>query len=184
MKKKLRTIVAVFWLQSCVWLFVTSWTAAWQASLSFTITEFAQNHVHWVSDGIQPSHRLLFLLVLPSVFPSIRVSSNELAPHIRWPKYWSFNFSISPSHEYSRLISFSIDYFDHLAVQGTLKSLLWHHNSKASGLQHSAFFVIQLSHLSTTIGKTIALTIQTFFSKVMSLLFNALFRFVIAFLPF
>ena len=123
------------------------------------------------------------LLVLPSIFPSIRVFSSELALHIRWPKYWSFSFSISPSNEYSGLISFRIEWFDLLAVQGTLKSLLQHHSSKASVLWCSAFFMIQLSHPSMTTGKTIALTRWTFVGKVMSLLFNMLSRLVIAFLP-
>ena len=123
------------------------------------------------------------LLLLPSVFPSIRVFSSELALHIRWPKYWRFSFSTMPSSEYSALISFRIDWFDLLAVQWTLKSLLQPHSSKASILRHSAFFMVQHSHPYTTTGKTIALTIQTFVSKVMSLLFNKLSRFVIAFLP-
>ena len=121
------------------------------------------------------------LLLLSSIFPSIRVFSNESALHIRWPKYWSF--SISPSNEYSGLISFRIDWFDLLAVQGTLRSLLQHHNLKASILQHTAFFMVQLSHLYMTTGKAIALTIQTFVGKVISLLFNTLSRCVIAFLP-
>ena len=121
------------------------------------------------------------LLLLSSIFPSIRVFSNESALHIRWPKYWSFSFSISPSNEYSGLISFRIDWFDLLAVQGTLKSLLQHHNLKASILQHSAFFMVQFSHTYMTTGKTIALTIQTFVSKVMSLIFNMLSRFITAF---
>ena len=123
------------------------------------------------------------LLFLPSVFPSIRVSSSESVLHIRWPKYWSFSFSINPSNEYSRLISFIIDWFDLLAVQGTRKSLLQHHSSKASILQCSAFFTVQLSHPYMTIGKTITLTRRTFVGKVMSLLFNMLSRLVITFLP-
>ena len=123
------------------------------------------------------------LLLLPSIFPSIRVFSNESALHIRWPKYWSFSFSISPSNEYSGLISFRIDCLDLLAVQGTLKSLLQHHSSKASILWCSAFFMVQLSHPYMTTGKTIALTICTFVSKVISLLFNILSRRVIGFLP-
>ena len=123
------------------------------------------------------------LLLLPTSFLSIWVFSIELALCIRWPKYWSFSFSISPSNEYSGLTSFRIDWFDLLAVQGTLKSLFQHHNSKASILWCSAFFMIQLSHLHMTPGKTIALTIWTFVSKVMSLFFNILSRFVIAFLP-
>ena len=123
------------------------------------------------------------LLLLPSIFPSIRVFSNESALHIRWPKYWSFSFNISPSNEHARLISFRMDWLDLLAVQGTLKSLLQHHNSKASILRRSAFFTVQLSHLYMATGKTIALTKQTFVDKVMSLLFNMLSRLVITFLP-
>ena len=121
--------------------------------------------------------------LLPSVFPSIRVFSNKSPVHIRWPKYWSFSFSISTSNKYSGLISFRIDWFHLLAVQGTLWSLLQHYNLKASILRHSAFFMVQFSHLYMTTGKTIALTIWTFVSKVISLLFNTLSRFVIAFLP-
>ena len=124
------------------------------------------------------------LLLLPSIFPSIRAFSNESVLCIRWPKYWSFSFSISPSIEYSGLISFRMDWLDLLAVQGILKSLLQHHSSKASILQHSAFFIVQLSHPHTTTGTTIALTRQTFVCKVMSLFFNMLFSFVIiTFLP-
>ena len=132
-----------------------------------------------------PSNHLILchpLLLLPSIFPSIRVFSNESAPYIRWPKYWSFNFSISPSNEYSRLISFRIDWFDLLAIQGTLRSLLQYYCLKESILQCSAFFMVRLSHPYMTAGKTIALTIWTFFSKVMSLLFNMLSRFVTTFL--
>ena len=124
-----------------------------------------------------------FLLLLPSIFPSIRIFSSESALHIRWPKYWSFSFNIGPSNEYSGLISFKTDWFDFLAVQGTLKSLFQHHNSNASIFWHSAFFVVQLSHPYVTTGENIALTIQTFVSKVTSLLFNMLSGFVIAFLP-
>ena len=123
------------------------------------------------------------LLLLPSIFPSIRVFANESFLHIRWPKYWSFSFSISPSNEYSGLISFRVDWFDLLAVQGTLKSLLQHHSSKASVLRCSAFFVVQLSHPYLTTEKTIALTGQTFVGKAMFLLFNMLSRLVITFLP-
>ena len=124
------------------------------------------------------------LLLLPSVFPNIRVFSSESALHIRWPEYWSFSFSISPSNEYSGLISFSINWFDVLALQGTLKNLLQHHSLKASILQcFSDFFKIQLSHLYMTTGKTIAFTIKTFVGTEMSLLFNILSRFVIAFIP-
>ena len=133
-----------------------------------------------------PSNHLVLchpLLLLPLIFPSIRVFSNESALCIRWPKYWSCSFSISPSNEYSGLISFRIDWFDLFAVQGTLKSLLQHHSSKASILWCSAFSIVQLSHPYMTTGKTIALTRQTFVGKVMSLLFNMLSRFVIAFLP-
>ena len=131
-----------------------------------------------------PSNHLILcrpLLLPPSIFPSIRVFSNESALCIRWPKYWSFSFSISPSNEYSELISFRIDLFD-LAVQGTLKSLLQHYSSKASILQCSAFFIVQLSHPYVTVGKTIAFTRRTFVSEVMSLLFNMLSRLLITFL--
>ena len=131
-----------------------------------------------------PSNYLILccpLLLLPSIFPSIRVFSKETVLHIRWPKYWSFSFSISPSNECSGLISFRMDCLDHSAVQGTLKSLLQHHSSKASILWHSAFFTVQLSHPYVTTGKTIALTRQTFVGKVMSLLFNMLSRLVINF---
>ena len=139
-------------------------------------------------ESVIPSNHLILcrpLLLLPSIFPSIRVFSNELALCIRWPEYlsFSFSFSISPSKEYSGLISFKMDWFDVLAFRGTLKSLLQHHSSKASVLQHSAFSIVQLSHLYVTPGKTIALIIRTFVSKVMSLLFNTLSGFVIAFLP-
>ena len=133
-----------------------------------------------------PSNHLILchpLLLLPSISPSIRVSSKESVLHIRWPKYWSYSFSISPSNEYSGLISFRIDRLDLLAVQGTLESLFQHHNSKASILWHSAFFMVQLSCPYMTTGKTIALTRLTFVGKVMSLLFNMLSRLVTAFLP-
>ena len=133
-----------------------------------------------------PSNHLILyrpLLLLPSIFPSIRVFTNESALPIRWPKYWSFSFNISPSNEHQGLISFKMDWLDLLDVQGTLKSLLQHHSSKASILQHSAFFTVQLSHPYTTTGKTIALTRWTFVNKVMSLLFNMLSRLVITFLP-
>ena len=133
---------------------------------------------------VMPSNHFIFChpFLLPSIFPSIRVLSNESALHIRWPKYWSFTFSISSSNEYSGLISFRIDRLDFLAVQGTLKSLLQHHSSKVSLLWHSISFMVQLSHPYTTTGKTIALTRQTFVSKGMSLLINMLSRLVIAFL--
>ena len=135
--------------------------------------------------SVMPSNHLILchpLLLPPSIFPSIRVFSSEPVLHIRWPKYWSFSFCISPSNEYSGLISFRIDWFDLLAIKGTLKSLLHHHSSKASVLQHSTFFMVQLSHPYMITGKTI-LTIQIFVGKVMSLLFNMLSRFVIALLP-
>ena len=122
------------------------------------LPEFTQTHVHWVSDVIQPCHPLHSLLLLPSIFPSIRVFSNESAPRIRWPKYWSFSFNISPSNEHPGPISFRMDWLDLLAVQGTLKSLLQHHSSKASILLCSAFFIVQLSHPYMTTGKNIALT--------------------------
>ena len=142
------------------------------------LPELAQTHVHQVGDAIQPSYPQCSLLLLPSIFPSIRAFSKELALHIRWPKYWSF--SISPSNEWIfRIISLRIDLFHFLAVQGTLKSLLENHSLKASVLQCSAFFMVQLSHPYMTTGKTIALTRRIFVSKVMSLLFNMLSRFVI-----
>ena len=137
-------------------------------------------------ESVIPSNHLILchpLLLLPSIFPSIRAFSNESVLHIRWPKYWSFSFSISPSNEYSGLISFRMDWFDLLAVQGTLWSLLQYHSSKASVLRHSAFFIVKLSHPYTTTGKTTALHRWTFVGKVMSLLFNMLSRLVIAFLP-
>ena len=136
--------------------------------------------------SVMPSNHLILcrpLLLLPSIPPSIRVLSNESALHIRWPKYWSFSFNISPSNKHPGLISFRIDWLDLLAGQGTLKSLLQHHSSKASILQHSAFFIVQLSHPYMTTGGTIALTRRTFVGKVMSLLFSKMSRLVIAFLP-
>ena len=158
-------------------------------SVHHQLLELAQTHAHWVGDAIQPSHPLLS--PSPPAFDLSHhqgvlkwvSSSNESALRIRWPKYWSFNFNISPSNEYSELILFRIDWFDLLAVRGTLKSLLQHHCSKASILQHSAFFIVQLWHPHMMTGKTIALTRCTFVSKVMSLLFNTLSRLVIAFLP-
>ena len=137
-------------------------------------------------ESVMPSNQLILcrpLLLLPPIPPSIRAFSNELALHIRWPKYCSFSFNISPSNEHQGLISFRMDWLDLLAVQGTLKSLLQHHSSKASILLHSAFFIVQLSHPHMTTGKTIALTRWTFVGKVMSLLFNMLSRLVITFLP-
>ena len=147
---------------------MTPWTAARQASLSFAISQSLPKFMSLESVMPSPSHPLSPLLLLPSIFPSIRVFSSELAVYIRWPKYWSFSFIISPSSEYSGLISFKIDRFDLLAVQGTLKGLLQHHNSKASILQHSAFFMVQLSHPYMTTVKTIALTICMFVGKVRS----------------
>jgi len=164
--------------------FAAPWTAACQASLLVTNS---QNSLKLMSiELMMPSNHLILccpLLPLPSIFPSIRVFSNESILPIGRPKYWSFSFSISPSNEYSRLISFRIDWLDLLAVQGTPKSLLQLHSSRASILQHSAFFIVQLSHPYMTTGKTIALTRWTFVGKVMSLLFNMLSRLVIAFLP-
>ena len=155
---------------SCVWLFVTPWTAAHQASLSIPNP---QSLLKLMSiESVMPSNHLSLchpLLFPPSIFPRIRVFSNESVPHIRWPKYWSFSFSIRPSNEYSELISFRMDWLALLAIQGTLKSLFQHHSSKASTLQRSAFFTVQLSHPYMTTGKTIALTRWTFVSKVMSL---------------
>ena len=145
------------------------------------LLKLAQTHVHRVGDAMQPSHCSLLLPL--SIFASIRVFSNESVLHIRWPKYWSFSFSISPSNEYSGLISFRIDWFGLPAVQGTLKSLLQHHSSKASILWHSAFFMVQLSQSYITTGKNINLTRWTFFSKIMPLHFNMLSRLVITFLP-
>ena len=168
---------------SHVQLFATPWTAAHQASLSFTIF-WSLLKLMSIELVMPPNHLILcrLLLLLPSVLPSIRVFSNESALHIRWPKYLSFSFSISPSNEYSGLIFFRMDWLDLLAVQGTIKNLLQHHSSKASSLQHSTFFIVQLSHPYMTTGKTIALTRWTFVGKVMSLLFNMLSRFVIAFI--
>ena len=169
---------------SCVRLFVTPWTAVRQASLSITNSWSLLKLMSF--ESVIPSNHLILcrpLLLLPSIFPSIRVFSNESVLHIRWPLYWSFSFRISPSNIYSGLISFRMDWLDLLAVQGTLKSLLQHHSSKASVLQHSAFFTVQLSHPYMTTGKTIALTRKTFVGKIMSLLFNMLSRLVIAFLP-
>ena len=168
---------------SHVQLFAVPWTAARQTSLSFTICWGLLKVMSIMS--VMPSNHLILchpLLLLPSIFPSIRVFFSESVHHIRWPNYWSFSFTISPSNEYSGLISFRIDWFD-LAVPRTLKSLLQHHSSKASILQHSAFFTVQLSHSYMTTGETIALTRWTFVGKVMSLLFNMLSRLVITFLP-
>ena len=159
------------------------WTRAHQASKSVTNSRSLLKLIF--IESVMPSNHLILccpLLLLPSIIPSIRVFSNESAPHIRWPKYWSFSFNISPSYEHSGLISFRMDWLDFLAVQRTLKSLLQHHSSKASILQHSAFFIVQLSHPYMTTGKSIALTKWTFVGKVMCLLFNRLSRLVIAIL--
>ena len=148
----------------------------------YQLPEFTQTHVLWVSDAIQPSHPLSSPSPLPSIFLSIRVFSNESVLRIRWPKYWNFSFRISLSNEHSGLISFRMDWLDLLAVWGALKSLLQHHSSKASIVQCSAFFIVQLLHPYMTMEKNIALTRWTIFSKVMSLLFNKLSRLVITFL--
>ena len=171
-------------LLSHVRLSVTPWTAAREASLSVTNS---QSLLKLMSiESVMPSNHLILchpLLLLPSIFPSIKIFSNESVLCIRWPKYWSFSFSISPSNEYSGLVSLRTDWLDLLAVQGTLKSLLQHHSSKASILQCSAFFIVQLSYPYMTTGKTTALTRWTFVGTVMSLLLNMLSRLVIAFLP-
>ena len=167
-----------------VCLFLTPWTATHQDSLSISIS---QSLFKLISiESVMPFNHLTLcrpLLLLLSIFASIRVFSNESVLHIRWPKYWSFSFSISPSNEYSGLISFRVDWLDLLAVQGPLKSLLQHHSSKASILWHSAFLILQLSHPCMTTGKTIALIRRTFVGKVMFLLFNMLSRWVTTFLP-
>ena len=166
-------------------LFATPWTAAHQTSLSITNSQSLLKLMSIMS-VMSFSHLIIChpLLLLPPIFPSIRVFSNGLVLHITWPKYWSFSFSISPSNEYSGLISFRIDWLGLFAVQGILKSLLQHHSSEASIRRRSAFFVVQLSHPYMTTGKTIAFTRRTFVGKVMSLLFNMLSRFFIAFLNF
>ena len=169
---------------SHVQLFLTPWNTVCQATLSITNS---QSLLKLMSiESVMPSNHLIHccpLLFLPPIPPSIRVFSIESVLCIRWSKYWSFSFSIGPSNEHLRLISFRMDWLDLLEVQGTLKSLLQHHSSKASILQRSAFFIVQLSHPYMTTGKTIALTRWTFVGKVMSLLFNKLSRLVIAFLP-
>ena len=169
-------------LLSCVWLFATPWTAAHQVSLSiansWSLLKFISIEL------VMPSNHLILCdpLLPPSIFTSIRVFCNESVLHIRWPKYWSYSFSISPSNEYSGLISFRMDWLDLLAVEGTLKSLLQHHSSKASILRCSAFFIVQLSHPYMTTGKTKALTRWNFVGNIMSLLFNMLSRLVIHYL--
>ena len=168
---------------SHVWLFATPWTAALQASLSITNSWSLLKLMS--IESVMPSNHLILccpLLLLPSIFSSIRVFSNESVLCLKWSKYWSFSFSISPFNEYSGLISFRMDWLDLLAVQGTMKSLLQHHSSKASILQHSAFLIVQHSHSYMTTGKNKALTRQTFVGKVMSLPFNMLSRLVITFL--
>ena len=176
-------IVAAVQSLSCVQLFVTPWTGAQQASLSFTISQSLLKPTS--IESVIPSHPLTLchpLLLLPSIFPSIRVFSSEPTLCIRWPNYWNFSFSISPSSEYSGLISFRINWFDLLTVQGTLKNLLQHNSLKASILQCSAFRrMVQLSYPYMTTGKNIAFTEWTFVGKVMSLLLNLLSRFIIAF---
>ena len=164
---------------SRVWLFVTPRTAAHQASLSITNSRSPPKSMS--IESVMPSNHLILchpLLLLPSIFPSISVFSKESALHIRWPKYWSFSFNISPSNEYPGLISFRMNWLDLPAVQGTLKSLLQHHSSKASILWCSAFFIVQLSHAYMSTGKTTALTRWTFVGKAMSLFFNMLSRLV------
>ena len=166
-------------------LFVTPWTTACQASLSITNSWSLLNLMSISIESVMPSNHLILCrpLLLPSILLSIKVFSNESVLHIRWPKYWSFSFNISPFNENSGLFSFRMDWLDLLAVQGTLRSLLQHHSSKASILQCSVFFIVQLSYPYMTTGKTIAFTRQTFVGKVMSLLFNMLSLLVIIFLP-
>ena len=171
-------------LLSRVWLIASPCTAAHQASLSFTNSQSLLKLMF--IESVMPSHHFILccpLLLLPSIFPSIRAVSNESALCIRWPKYWSFSFNISPFNEHSGLIFLRMDWLDLLAVQGTLKNLLQHNSSKASILKHSAFFIVQISHPYMTTGKTIALTRQTFVGKEISLLFNMLSTLVITFLP-
>ena len=169
---------------NCVQLFMTPWIAARQASLSITNSQSIFKLIS-VESVMKSSHLTVCrpVLLLPLVPPSVKVFSNESSLHMRWPKYWSFSFSISPSSEHLGLISFRMDWLDLLAVQGILKSLLQHHSSKASILWHSTFFLVQLSHSYMTTGETIPLSRWAFVGKVMSLLFNMLPRLVIAFLP-
>ena len=169
---------------NCVWLLATPWTAACQASLTITNSQSLLKLMS-IELVMLTNHLILChpLFLLPAIFPSIRVFSDELVHHIRWSKYWSFTFTISPFNEYSGLISFRMAWLDLLAVQGSLKSLLQHNSLKVSILQFSAFFIVQLLHPYVTTGKTIALTRQCYVSKVMSLLFNMLSRLVIVFLP-
>ena len=169
---------------SRIWFFATPWIAARQASLSITNSQSSPK-LMCIESVMSSNHLILCrpLLLLPPILPSVRVFSNESTLRVRWPKYWSFSFSISPSKEHPGLISFRMDWLDLLAVQGTLESLLQHHSSKASILRRSAFFTVQLSHPYMTTGKTIALTRRTLVGKVMSLLLNMLSRLVITFLP-
>ena len=189
MASQLHFCISELWFSSVqslshVWLFATPWTIAQQASLSMTNS---WSLLKFMSiESVMPSNHLILchpFLLPSSIFPSIRVFSNESALCIRWPKYWSFSFNISPSNEHPGLISFRMDWLDLLAVQGTLKSLLQHYSSEASILLCSVFFIVQLSHPYMTTGKTMALTRRTFVGKVMSLLFNMLSRLVITFLP-
>ena len=189
-QKYLRNYLSVkSWLSSVqslsgVWLFANPWIGARQASLSITNSRSSLRLMS--TESVMPSSHLILcrpLLLLPRIPPSIRVFSNVSILCMRWPNYWSFSFSISPSNEYPGLISFRMDWLDLLPVQGTLRSLLQHHSSKASILQCSAFFTVQLSYPYMTTGKTIALTRQTFVGKVTSLLLNMLSRLVITFLP-
>ena len=169
------TVTFVVQSPSCVQFFTTPWMPALQASLSLTISQSLLKFKSFTS--MMPSRHLILwcsLLLLPWIFASIKDFPNELAVRISWPKYWSFSFSISPSNKYSGLISFRIDWFDLLAVQGTLRSLLQHHSLKESILWHSAFFMVQLSQPYVTIGKTLALTVCIFVGKMMSLVFNTL----------
>ena len=180
----MKFLFVVVHLLSCVLLLATPWTTACQASLSITNS---QSFLKLMSiELVMPSNHLILchpFLLLPSIFPRIRVFSNESALRIRWPKYWSFSFSISHANEHLGLIYFRMDWLDLLEVQGTLRSLLQHHSSKASIFQCSAFFIVQLSHSYMATGKTIALTRWIFVGKVISLLFNMLSRLIITFLP-
>ena len=179
---KFSTYISSIQSVSHIQLFVTPWTAARQASLSFISSWSLLKLMSF--ELVMPTNHLILcrpLLLPPSIFPSIRVFSNESVLHIRWPKYWSFSFSISPSNEYSGIISFRMDWLDLLAAQGTLKSLLQHHSLRPSILWQTAFFIVQHSYLYMTTGKTIALTRRTFVGKVMSLVFNMLSMFVTAF---
>ena len=183
----IKHIRKITWRKGEFYLIINQFTSV--QSLSYTSLSItnSQSLLRFMSsESMMPSNHLILchpLLLLPSIFPSIRVKSNESVLCIRWPKYWNFSFNISPSSEYSGLISFRIDWLDLLAAQGTLKGLLQHHSSKASIPWPSDFFIVQLSHPYMTIGKTIALTRQTFVGKVVSLLFNMPSRLVIAFLP-